>query len=215
MFCTRYKVSLCPSPLQSAAGTTQCCCDTTHKLCLTIPSLVHFPASLPLAQPDTTSALSCALPAFSHWVPGASQLEATHAPAPSAPGGEPPALSHLTQLCLCSVYICGEGSCVKQPVADQGSLGHLGTSRNCIVSAPAAQAACREGGKESCKVVTVTQNCNKSPISSFHRRIAHRERTVPISLSYISVKQKDSYPIIKEILEAFRPLCCDCCLLLV
>lgn len=115
-------------------------------------------------------------------------------------------MSRFTQLCMCSVYICGEGRCVKQPLADQGSLGHLGTSRNCTVFAPAAQAACREGDKESCEVVAVTQNCSKNPISSFHMRIAHREKTVTIGLSYISVRQKDSYPIIKEILESFRPL---------
>lgn len=95
---------------------------------------------------------------------------------------------------------------MKQPVADQGSLGHLGTSRDCIVSAPAAQAACREGGRESCEIVAVAQNCSKNPISSFHMRIAHREKTVTTGLNYVSVRQKDSYPIIKEILESFRPL---------
>ncbi|KAF2977221.1 hypothetical protein EK904_008007, partial [Melospiza melodia maxima] len=54
---------------------------------------------------------------------------------------EAPAPSRFTQLCVCSVHICGEARCVEQPVADQGSPGHLGTSRNRIVSAPAAQAA--------------------------------------------------------------------------
>lgn len=143
MFCTHYKVSLYPSPLH-------CCCDTAYKLCLTILSLLHFLASLPpFHSLNPTWALSSALPAFNHWVPGASSRKPlTHLAHSPASGGEPPALSHLTQLCMCSVYICGEGRCVKQPAADQGSLGHLGTSRNCFVSAPAAQAACREWGKE-------------------------------------------------------------------
>lgn len=147
----------------------QCCCDTTYKLCLTILSLLRFPVVLPLFHSlNPPWALSSALPAFSHWVPGASQQEATRTLHRSpASGGEPPALNHLSQLFMGSVYICGEGRCVKQPVADQGSLGHPGTSKNRIVSAPAAQAACREGGKESCKVIAVTQNCYKNPSVHF------------------------------------------------
>lgn len=80
---------------------------------------------------------------------------------------------------------------MKQPVADQDSPGHLGASRSRIVSAPAARAACGEGGKESCKVVAVTQSRDKNPISSFRMGIAHRERTATVSLSYISVRQRD------------------------
>lgn len=145
-------------------------------------SLLRGLGALPLFHSLNPRALSSALPAFNHWVPGASQQEAAHTRARSPEsGGEAPALNCFTQLCMGSVYICGEGRCVEQPVADQGSPGHLGTPRNCIVSAPAAQAACREGGKESCKVVAVTQKCNKNPISSFCMGIAHRERTATVS----------------------------------
>lgn len=143
----------------------QCCCNTTYKLCLTILSLLRFPVALPLFHSlNPPWALFSALSAFSHWVPGASQQEATHTGSAS---GETPALNHFSQLCMGSVYICGEGRCVKQPVADQGSLGHPGTSRNRVVSAPAAEAACREGGKESCKVVAVTQNGYQNPSVHF------------------------------------------------
>lgn len=44
------------------------------------------------------------------------------------------------------------------------------------------------GGKDSCRVVTMTQNCNENAISSFCMRIG--ERTVTISLNCISVSKK-------------------------
>ena len=93
-FCIHYKVLLHHSPLQSAAGTIQGCCDTASNLCLAVFSLLKFGAALPL---------------FHSLNPTSSQQRATRAPAHPPAMGVLPAdkqrLRHVLQSKALSVSI--------------------------------------------------------------------------------------------------------------